>query len=217
VNLLGERLEHGTGLTDSATEMLRDELREIVMDTPDIQKVVKRLEKERETYVHAANSIIIVAALIGTVTFTVFLTPPPGYLDTPSRNAYAFYICNSLSFFSAILTLVIGSSVTQPQFRRKYITVTMSLLRQLLIIAYNLLYFSLSFFMSTFLIAGHIVVQFKVYVKVTDIMAVVSSYTVLAIGFLLLQPVVSTRYNSYLVSLYCLTFSLLVITLLSLY
>ncbi|CAK9872120.1 unnamed protein product [Sphagnum jensenii] len=107
VKLLGERLEHGTGLTNSATKMWRDEIREIVMDIPDIQKVVKRLEKERKTYVHAANSIMIVAALIGTVTFTAFLTPPPGYLDTPALNVHTFYIYNSLAFFFAILTLLI--------------------------------------------------------------------------------------------------------------
>ncbi|CAK9269410.1 unnamed protein product [Sphagnum jensenii] len=160
VKRLGERLEHGTGLTgltDFATEMWRDETREIVMDIPDIQKVVQRLEKERETYVHAANSIMIVAALIGTVTFTVFLTPPPGHLDTLSLNSHAFYIFSSLSFFSAILTLVIGSSVTRPRFRRTYIGVIMPLLRKLLVIAYYLLYCSVACLMSTFLFAGDIV------------------------------------------------------------
>ncbi|CAN5966900.1 unnamed protein product [Sphagnum jensenii] len=57
-------------------------------------KVVKRLEKERETYVHAANSIIIVAALIATVTFAVFLTPPPGYLDAPGEDKVGFSTCD---------------------------------------------------------------------------------------------------------------------------
>jgi len=161
VKLLGERLEHGTGLTDSATEMWRDEIREIVMDIPDIQKVVKRLEKERETYVHAANSIMIVAALIGTVSFTAFLTPPPGYLD---QHEHTFYISNTLSFFCAILTLIVGSSVTRPQFRRTYIAVRMPLLRKFLIIAYNLLYCSVACLILTFGTAGYIVSPpFKVY------------------------------------------------------
>ncbi|CAM6069020.1 unnamed protein product [Sphagnum tenellum] len=92
VKLLGERLGHGTGLTDSATEMWRDEVREIVMDIPDIQKIVKRLEKERATYVHAANSIMIVAAFIATVTFTGFLTPPPGYVNAPDMIVDIFHI-----------------------------------------------------------------------------------------------------------------------------
>jgi hypothetical protein len=188
--------------------MWRDEIREIVMDIPDIQKVVKRLEKERETFVQAANSIIIVAALIATVAFTVFLTPPPGYLATPRISVYAMYIYNSLSFFSAILTLLIGASVTRPQFRRTYIAVLMPLSRKLLFIAYNLLYFSVAFFMCTFLTAGYIVFQLdKVPYIVSAIMAVVTSVT----AFLLARQAVSTPNTSFNFFLYCFSFSSLIV------
>jgi len=178
---------------DEASEV---ELREIVLDIPDIQKVVKRLEKERETYVHAANSIIIVAALIGTVTFTVFLTPPPGYLDAPALSVYVFYIYNSLAFFSAILTLVIGSSVTRPQFRLSHIAVIVPHLRNLLFIAYSLLYFSVAFFMSTFLIAGYIMSQFKVYNIVFNFIALVSIFIGLITGECLVTR--NSRYFRYI-------------------
>jgi hypothetical protein len=213
VKLLGERLEHGIGLTDSATDMSRDEIREIVMDIPDIQKVVKRFEKERDMYVQAANSIIIVAALIGTVTFTVFLTPPPGYLDTSRVSVYVFYIYNSLSFFSAMLTLLIGSSVTRPQFKRTYIAVIMPLLRNLLSIAYNLLYFSVAFFVSTFLIAGCIAFPpFKVYPNFSLIMAAISSFTVLTTAILLVRPAVTTLKTIFYFYLYGGGFFLLIIS-----
>jgi hypothetical protein len=208
VKLLGERLEHGTGLTDSAMEMWRDEIREIVMDIPDIQKVVKRLEKERETYVHAANSIIIVAALIGTVTFTVFLTPPPGYLDTGVVSVSAFYMYNSLSFSSAILTLVIGAFVTQPQFRRTYIAVEMPHLRKLVFMAYNLLYISVAVFMPTFFIGGYISFPFKLYHIESIIIAIISTVIVLGTAsVLLLRRAVSTRNMFFFI--YCVSFIVL--------
>jgi len=185
--------------------MWKDEIREILMDIPDIHKVVKRLEKERSSYVHAANSIIIVAALISTVTFTVFLTPPPGYLDTPGISVYAFYIYNSLSFFSALSTLLIGASVTRPVLRRTYIAVTMPLSRKLLFIANNLLCFSVAFFMSTFLTAGYIVFPIiKVYYFVSMTMAVLSSLT----AALLVQPAVLTSWSLFL---YCFSFISLVL------
>jgi ankyrin repeat protein len=197
VKCLVERLGYATGLTEYATEMWRDEIREIVMDIPDIQKIVKRFEKEREAYVHAANSITIVAALILTVTFTGFLTPPPGYLDTPEKTVYTFYIYNTLSFLSAIAALLVGCSVTRPQFTHTYIAVQMPLLQQLLFIAYYLLYFSVAFFTSTFCISASIMFPPSKKYNIVSILMTSISFSVSQATLHYIQRVVATRKGRY--------------------
>jgi hypothetical protein len=88
-----------------------------------------------------------------------------------------------------------GSSVARPQFKRTYIAVTIPLLRKLLFTAYSLLYFSVAFFMSTFIIAGYIVFpDLKGGYNVSIVIACVSSIAVAMTAVFLVQPAVLIRY-----------------------
>jgi hypothetical protein len=221
VKVLEERFH--PGLTESARGRGRDEILKILMDIPVIQKDVKRFEKEIAMYTNAANTVLIVAALIGSVTFSALLTPPSGYspffgtadLDvgapTPAgmyptfasvqghRRMLAFYIYDSLSFFFAIATLVIGSAVARPPVKPSYIGVTIHLLRRSLIGAYWLLYFSVVLFLYTFWIAGKIVFPpLRKYSNVHTIIFVIGLLVMLITYIFLVQPSSLSSYRTLL-------------------
>ncbi|CAM6046252.1 unnamed protein product [Sphagnum compactum] len=160
-----------------ASEMRRDEIVKILIDIPEIENFVKILDKERQTHVNAANTILVVAALIGSVTFASGLQPPLGYspinlhMGAPSPdgmypsfasveghpNMPFFYICNSLSFVFAIVALVMASAAALPAPTDRSIGLMMPYLRRALVSAYIFLCFSLLCFVSTFVTAGGIV------------------------------------------------------------
>jgi ankyrin repeat protein len=144
VNLLKERLEatieYDTGVKalQIATEMRRDEIVKILMDIPEVEKDVERLYRDRQLHVDAANAILVVAALIASVTFASGLQLPLGYspyfgsgnLDVgapippgmyPSFASVeghplmpTFCSLNALSFVFAIAALVVGAGAARP-------------------------------------------------------------------------------------------------------
>jgi hypothetical protein len=184
VELLEERLvatiEDDTGVQtlQIATKMRRDEILKILRDIPEVQKDLKRLYTDRKEYVDAANTILIVAALIATVTFAGWLTPPLGYspffgsasLDagapTPSGmypsfisveghpTIKIFWVFNSLSFFFAITALVIGVTVPRPVLADTPILKEVLFLRLQIISAYHHLIISVVFAIGAFISAG---------------------------------------------------------------
>jgi len=172
-------IEYDTGVTlQIATKMRRDEILKILTNIPEVEKDVKRLEKERQTHVNAANTILVVAALIGSVTFASGLQPPLGPspffgsanppVGAPSPvGMYPlfasvefhpgmpyFCIFNSLSFVCAIAALVMGAAAARPPRTPKYIEVVVLKLRMMVLSAYFLVYFSVAFVLATFVIAG---------------------------------------------------------------
>jgi hypothetical protein len=188
VELLEERLvatiEDDTGVQtlQIATNMRRYEILEILTHIPEVQKDLKRLYNARKEHVDTANTILIVAALIATVTFAGWLTPPLGYspffgsasLDagapTPSGMYPSFisveghptlkiyWVFNSLSFFFAITALVIGVTVARPMNRdRAFRTEVVLFLRLQLVTAHNNLIISVGFAMGAFISAGFVV------------------------------------------------------------
>jgi ankyrin repeat protein len=178
--LLKGRLEATIGVKalQIATEMRRDEIVKILTDIPEVEKDVERLEKERQTHVNAANTILIVAALIGSVTFASGLQPPLGYSPFfgsanlpvgapsplgmypsfasveghPSMPFFCFF--NSLSFVFAIAALVIGAAAARPPRTQVYNEVAMLKLRRIVDSAYISMYCSVTLFLATFVIAG---------------------------------------------------------------
>lgn len=91
--------------------------------------------RDRQVYVDAANAILVGAALIASVTFAGFLQPPLGYVtyyteffsdpappSTPEsfaavaqyKSVRVFWVFNSLSFFSAIATVLAGAGTVLP-------------------------------------------------------------------------------------------------------
>ncbi|CAM6008520.1 unnamed protein product [Sphagnum balticum] len=187
VELLKERLEatieYDTGVQtlQIATKVRRDEILKILTDTPEIEKDLKRLYTKRKEHVDAANTILIVAALIATVTFAGWLTPPLGYspffgsasLDagapTPSGmypsfisveghpTIKIFWVFNSLSFFFAITALVTGVTVARPINQETAIRTEVLFLRRQLVYAYNYLIITVTFAMVAFISAGFVV------------------------------------------------------------
>jgi hypothetical protein len=153
VQLLEKRLEatieYDTGVTalQIATKVRRDEIVKILTDIPEVEKDVKNFGKERQTHVNAANTILVVAALIGSVTFASGVQPPLGYspffgsanlpVGAPSPlgmyPSFAsveghpgmpyFCIFNSLSFVFALAALVMGAAAARPRRTQKYIEV----------------------------------------------------------------------------------------------
>ncbi|CAK9216855.1 unnamed protein product [Sphagnum troendelagicum] len=128
----------GAATRQIAEEMKRDEIVKILNAIPEVEKDVKTMARDRQVYVDAANTILVVAALISGVTFAGWLQPPLGYspffgsgnLDvgapTPAGmypsfisveghpNIKVFLVFNSLAFFFAISTLVVGAAAARP-------------------------------------------------------------------------------------------------------
>jgi hypothetical protein len=99
-----------------------------------IHGVEKRLNELYEIYINQANAALIGAALIASVAFVGWLQPPLGYqnyfqFSEPSPPAQpgtfdsyiaieghltiqVFIVCNALSFFLAIATMLIGAEAT---------------------------------------------------------------------------------------------------------
>jgi ankyrin repeat protein len=180
---LGATIENHAGVTalQIATEMKRDEIVKILTDIPEVGKSVKRLYRDRQVHVDAANAILVGAALIASVTFAGWLTPPSGYspffgsasLDagapTPSGMYPSFvsveghpimkifWVFNSLSFFFAIATLMVGATAARPPQTHTYIGVEVRSLRTSLRLAYALLTVSVACVMGAFASAGFVV------------------------------------------------------------
>lgn len=81
---------------------------------------VQGLHTDRQGYMDSANAILVGAALIASITFSSWLQPPLGF---PNSNhvaieyvaMQAFWICNSLSFFFAIATVIAGADAALPK------------------------------------------------------------------------------------------------------
>ncbi|CAM6120626.1 unnamed protein product [Calypogeia fissa] len=102
---------------------------------PDVQRYVDNLYRDRQVFVDAANAILVGAALIASVTFAGWLQPPLSYtvyyedpapLPAPPgtyesfaaveqhASVRVFWAFNSLSFFSAVATVVAGAATVLP-------------------------------------------------------------------------------------------------------
>jgi ankyrin repeat protein len=177
VELLEKRLEYDTGVTalQIAKKMTRDEMVKILAGIPEVAKDVKRLEKKQKKIVNALNTILLVAALIGSATFASGLEPPLGYspffgsaslhLGAPSPlgmyPSYAsveghpkmpyFCVFNALSFVFAIATLVTGAAAARPSLTEVETEYTVLYWWWMVRIAYILLCCSVTSFVITFL------------------------------------------------------------------
>jgi hypothetical protein len=180
---LGATIENYAGVTalQIATDMKRDDIVKILTDIPEVDKDVQRLYRDRQVHVDAANAILVGAALIASVTFAGWLQPPLGYspffgsgsLDvgapTPSGMYPSFvsveghpvmkifWVFNSLSFFFAIATLMVGATAARPPKKDTYIGVVVQSLRASLQLAYAFLTISVACVMGAFASAGFVV------------------------------------------------------------
>jgi hypothetical protein len=175
--------ENWWGLTalQIATEMEDDEIVKTLLERPEVAKQVEPLYRDRQAHVDAANAILVGAALIASVTFAGWLQPPLGYsaffgsasieVGAPSPSGIypsfvsvaghpimqIFWFFNSMSFFFAIATLMVGASAARPLKRGIFIGEVVRSLRASLSLAYILLTISVGCVMGAFASAGFLV------------------------------------------------------------
>jgi hypothetical protein len=173
-------IDTGVHTLQIATKMRRDEIVKVLTDIPEVEKDVKRLYRERQVHVDAANTILVVAALIASVTFAGWLQPPLGYspffgsasLDagapTPSGMYPSFisveghpimkifWVFNSLSFFFAISALLVGATAAVAPKKDISIRKAVQSLRCFLSVAYVYLINSVVFVIGAFISAGFV-------------------------------------------------------------
>ncbi|KAH8940864.1 hypothetical protein BDL97_14G007100 [Sphagnum fallax] len=189
--------ENHKGITalQIATEMKHDEIVKTLLERPEVAKQVENLYRDRQVHVDAANAILVGAALIASVTFAGWLQPPLGYsaffgsssieVGAPSPSGIypsfvsvaghpimqIFWFFNSMSFFFAIATLMVGATAARPPKRGKFIGEVVLSLRASLSLAYILLTISVGCVMGAFASAGFLVLppipKYKVNMGVT--------------------------------------------------
>jgi len=164
-----------------ATEMKHDEIVKTLLERPEVAKQVEGLYRDRQVHVDAANAILVGAALIASVTFAGWLQPPLGYsaffgsasieVGAPSPSGIypsfvsvaghpiiqIFWFFNSMSFFFAIATLMVGAGAARPPKRGIFIGEVVRSLRASLSLAYMLLTVSVGCVMGAFASAGFLV------------------------------------------------------------
>ncbi|KAH9572938.1 hypothetical protein CY35_02G178000 [Sphagnum magellanicum] len=163
---------------DASEDVLRarldSTLRSITDGATEVEKEAKRLHTESQEHVAAANTILVVAALIGSATFASGLQPPLGYspffgsaslhsgAPTPlgwypsyasveghSQMPY-FCVFNALSFVFAFATLITGATAAQAPRTQVYNEAVVRYLRKMVRFAYILLCCSVTSFLITF-------------------------------------------------------------------
>jgi hypothetical protein len=101
------------------------EIWEYIMKRGDSRRELKRLNEERRGHLDAINAFLVGTALIATGTFAGWLSPPLGYSSPPGTDGpfasveghpilEKFWVFNSLSFFFAIATFMVGANVSFP-------------------------------------------------------------------------------------------------------
>ncbi|CAK9867961.1 unnamed protein product [Sphagnum jensenii] len=164
--------EIATTKTDSNT---RREIQRLLMGRPEVREFVDRLYRDRQVFVDAANALLVGAALIASVTFVGWLQPPLGYTtyyDFPESlpappstyesyaavrqhaNVQRFWICNSLSFFFAIATVLTGANAAMPSLKNAFIGKVVKRVKITVICASILLAISVVFVLCAFATAG---------------------------------------------------------------
>ncbi|CAK9254565.1 unnamed protein product [Sphagnum jensenii] len=138
---------------------------EHIMKRDDSKREVNKLTEERKVHVDAINAILVGTALIATATFAGWLSPPLGYSSPPGTDGpfasveghpilRKFWIFNSLSFFFAIATFMVGANVALPRRDNIYIGDVVESLRGKLTLAYNLVSAAVFLVMGAFVCAG---------------------------------------------------------------
>ncbi|KAH9560915.1 hypothetical protein CY35_06G133200 [Sphagnum magellanicum] len=158
-----------------AREANMKEIEKVLLERPEVKDFVDRLYRDRQVFVDAANSLLVGAALIASVTFAGWLQPPLGYIpdyefsqpfpappQTPESYAAvknhtivkAFWVFNSLSFFFAIATVLAGADAALPNLRDDFIGRQVKSVKRALIRATILLVISVVCVLGAFASAG---------------------------------------------------------------
>ena len=139
---VGQESGSGKSSIELAHEMGLVQMEDALTNTESGKRYMDNLYRDRQVYVDAANAILVGAALIASVTFAAWLQPPLNYTLDGSLSVYStvnpypknnypkyadvednvglgvFWVFNSLSFYFAIGTVVLGACSVLP--RRKF-------------------------------------------------------------------------------------------------
>jgi hypothetical protein len=166
------------------------DIHKALMEQEPVRRYVEQLYRDRQVNVDAANTILVGATLIASVTFASWLQPPMGYTNgyanlQESIGLRAFWVFNSLSFYFAIATVVFGARSVLPR-NPYFIKRSVQKLRTNLLATSVLLACSVFFVIIAFGIAGCIVltpiVKFQLYMIVPTIFG--GSMCLISLGFL---------------------------------
>ncbi|KAG0609886.1 hypothetical protein M758_7G021400 [Ceratodon purpureus] len=186
-------IENGSGKSaiELAHEMGLVQMEDALTNSESGKRYMDNLYRDRQVCVDAANAILVGAALIASVTFAAWLQPPlnytlggesystvnpypgnnyPKYADVEdSVGLGVFWIFNSLSFYFAIGTVVLGACSVLPR-RKFFIKQSVVKLRRNLLWTSRLLTLSVLFVLVAFGTAGVIVLmpvfKFRLYMIV---------------------------------------------------
>jgi hypothetical protein len=171
--------ENPSGITalQIATEMKHDEIVKTLPERPEVANQMEGLYRDRQVHVDAANAILVGAALIASVTSPGWLQPPLGNSEFFGNTSLEiFWFFNSMSFFFAIATLMVGASAARPPKRNIFIGEVVRSLRASLSLAYILLTISVGCVMGAFASAGFLVLppipEFTTNMEVTVVIGV---------------------------------------------
>ncbi|CAM6111176.1 unnamed protein product [Calypogeia fissa] len=157
-----------------AVESKKKDVEKLLLDRPEVRDYVDRFYRNRQVFVDAANTMLLGAALIASVTFGGWLQPaagftpytqfevpgaPPGTYETfaaveQHSSVRMFWIFNSLSFFSAIATVIAGAGAVLPTLEI-FIGVEVKFVKRTLVATSTLLVFSLVFILGAFAAGGY--------------------------------------------------------------
>jgi len=137
-----ENLRGETALEIAVKEKYRD-IERLLMDNSQVSAFVDRLYRDRQAYVDAANAILVGAALIASITYSgssLLPASPPDPVNTTAVKA--FWAFNSLSFYSAVATVLAGAYGAMPIFHHVFIGQVVKRVKKKLVLATYLLMFS---------------------------------------------------------------------------
>ncbi|CAM6095928.1 unnamed protein product [Calypogeia fissa] len=144
---------------------------------PDVKAYTEGLYRDRQLFVDAVNAILVGAALIASITFGGWLQPPLGYQpyyeptylltgaappDTyasyasvgKNTSVQIFWVFNSLSFFFAVATVLMGACVVLPMLGKADLEVEVRRMRYVHVWTTLFLSLSVFFVLGAFIAAG---------------------------------------------------------------
>ncbi|KAG6551313.1 hypothetical protein Mapa_007099 [Marchantia paleacea] len=149
---------YSSTVKDTEALLLKDE---------DVKAFMEKQYRDRQVHVDAGNTALVGAALIASVTFAGWLQPPLGYTEynqfdkeqfaavEEHASVQLFWLFNSLSFFSAIATVVSGARAVLPAPQSQFIAKEVRHMRRWLVLTSFLLVLSIVCVLGAFTAAGY--------------------------------------------------------------
>ncbi|BBN04696.1 hypothetical protein MPTK1_3g06940 [Marchantia polymorpha subsp. ruderalis] len=185
------RTSYSSTVKDTEALLLKDE---------DVKAFMEKQYRDRQVHVDAGNTALVGAALIASVTFAGWLQPPLGYIEynqfdkeqfaavEAHASVQLFWLFNSLSFFSAIATVVSGARAVLPAPHSQFIAKEVRHMRRWLVLTSFLLVVSIVCVLGAFTAAGYgtlpPISRYQTLMTVTTVIGGIMCVVVLSIYFL---------------------------------